>query len=88
MVVLDGDAVLGSEAFECQFCLDGLVRREVLHQMDVAEAGEMIHEDGGCAVTLASELSLHLSEETLLRRYHVVDAHAFSGFCCHEDLVR
>ncbi len=47
MVVFLGDKMVGGELFESLFCLDCLIAGHACHHVDVAEAGEVVHKDGG-----------------------------------------
>ncbi len=57
MVVFDGYAVLGSELLECFLCFYCFVGQQVLHQMDVLKAGEMVDEDGCGTVPLGDKFA-------------------------------
>ncbi len=57
MVVCDGYAVLGGESLECFLCFYRFVGQQVLHQMDVSKAGEMVDEDGCGTVPLGGEFA-------------------------------
>ncbi len=57
MVVFDGYTVLGSKSLKCFFCFYCFVGRQVLHQMDVLKAGEMVDEDGCGTVPLGGEFA-------------------------------
>ena len=52
VVVVNSDVVVCRKLFKCMFCLDCFVAAAVVHHVHVAEAGEMVHEDGGCLVSL------------------------------------
>ena len=49
--------MVGGELFEGAFGLDRFVGQRVLHQMDEAQAGVVVHEDGGATVAAIGEFS-------------------------------
>ncbi len=55
MVVFDGYAMFGGELLECFLCFYHFIGRQVLHQMDVSKAGEMVDKDGCGTVPLGGE---------------------------------
>ena len=87
MIVIDADVVIGGELLECMFCLDGFVAAEVLHEMDIAEAREVVDEDGCCLVSLFGERSFELSDESRLCGDHLVDRDDLSWSGCLENLL-
>ena len=86
MIVIDADVVVGSELLKCMFCLDGFVTAEVLHEMDIAEAREVVDEDGCCLVSLFGQRSLELGDESRLCGDHLVDRDDLSWSGCLENL--
>ena len=50
MVVTDGDAVLGAEAFEGLFGLDGGLGGQFRHKVDVSKVRKMVNKDGSAGV--------------------------------------
>jgi hypothetical protein len=66
MVLLDSDAVISGESLESLFCFDCLGGGEGRHQMNVAEAREMVDKDGGSLVSFGGETSFELGDKTRL----------------------
>ena len=52
VIVVDSDVEICCQLLERMFGFDCLVAAAVVHHVHVAEAGEMVHEDGGCLVSL------------------------------------
>ena len=66
VVVVNSDVVVCRKLFECMFCLDCFVAAAIVHHVHVAEAREVVDEDGDCFVSLLCQQTLELSNESWL----------------------
>ncbi len=57
VIMLDRYAVVQSKLFECLFCANGFIVREVTHEVDVPNAREVVNKNGGGGETLLGKFS-------------------------------
>jgi hypothetical protein len=63
VVVLDPDAMLGSEGLEGAFGGDGFNQRVIDLGVDVSQATVVVDEDGGAAIALLGKFAFKLSDK-------------------------
>ncbi len=63
VVVLDPNAVLGSEGLEGAFGGDGFNRRVIDLGVDVSQATVVVNEDGSAAIALLGEFAFELRDK-------------------------
>ena len=60
VIVLDPNAMLGSEDLEGAFCGNGFDQRVINLRVDVSQAAEVVNEYGSAAITLFGEFAFEL----------------------------
>ena len=58
MIMFDCNAMFSSELLKRLFCFYCFVALQLLHELDKAETGEVVHEDGRGAVPLRGKFTL------------------------------